>query len=68
MRENTERPITTSVGSNVLVGNDTDRLLLELDNILRGRDREYRIPDLWDGHAADRIVDVLLRELSQNSP
>lgn len=68
MRENTERPITTSVGSNVLVGNDTDRLFLELDNILRGRDREYRIPELWDGHAADRIVDVLLRELSQNSP
>ncbi len=65
MRENTERPVTTSVGSNVLVGNDTERLFCELDSILSGAKREYAIPELWDGHAADRIVTLLLNELSQ---
>jgi UDP-N-acetylglucosamine 2-epimerase (non-hydrolysing) len=64
MRGNTERPITTSVGSNVLVGNDIERLFRELDAVLRDPEREYGIPELWDGHAAERIVELLLSELS----
>ena len=63
MRENTERPVTTTIGSNVLVGNDTEHLFRELDNILSGASSDCRIPDLWDGHAAHRIVDLLRTEL-----
>ena len=56
VRENTERPITTIMGSNVLVGRDMGRLLAETQTVLEGRQVEVRIPPLWDGHAAERIV------------
>lgn len=54
VRDNTERPITITHGTNVLVGRDPDRLLPAA--------REGLIsppPELWDGHAGDRIADVL---------
>ncbi len=59
MRAETERPITVSEGTNVVVGLDADLILAESRSILRGAGKHGRIPALWDGHAAERIVDVL---------
>lgn len=59
MRDNTERPVTVTVGSNVMTGNDPARIIAAVDNVLEGRPRATSIPELWDGHTAERIVDVL---------
>ena len=59
MRENTERPITVDVGSNQLVGSDRAALLGALDQVLAGKTTRGQIPELWDGHAAARIVEQL---------
>ncbi|MEK6246933.1 MAG: UDP-N-acetylglucosamine 2-epimerase (non-hydrolyzing) [Planctomycetales bacterium] len=60
LRENTERPITVEVGSNQLVGWKTDDILLPAHTILSGSVPQGRVPENWDGHAAERIVDILL--------
>ncbi len=56
LRENTERPITVEQGTNTLVGSDRDAILKAVDAVLRGRSKRGRIPELWDGHAAERIA------------
>lgn len=62
LRENTERPITVSMGTNVLVGQDPEKLRREVSNILAGRQKKGTIPPLWDGNASERIADVLVRQ------
>jgi UDP-N-acetylglucosamine 2-epimerase (non-hydrolysing) len=59
IRENTERPITVDIGTNVLVGRDVQKVRQEMDRVLAGKAKCGRIPPLWDGHAADRIAAVL---------
>lgn len=59
VRENTERPVTVSLGTNLLVGRDMDRLRSETQRILRGENRKRQAPPLWDGHAAERIAAVI---------
>lgn len=59
MRENTERPITVEIGTNVLVGTDTQRIIEEAEKVLDGNPKKGQIPELWDGHAAERIVEIL---------
>jgi UDP-N-acetylglucosamine 2-epimerase (non-hydrolysing) len=59
VRSNTERPITVTMGTNTLVGQDSRKLASELSNILRGRAKRGNVPPLWDGQAGDRIADVL---------
>lgn len=59
LRENTERPVTVEVGTNVLVGQDTVKLRSELATILEGRAKLGQVPSLWDGCASKRIADVL---------
>jgi UDP-N-acetylglucosamine 2-epimerase (non-hydrolysing) len=59
MRENTERPITVSMGTNVLVGRDPEKLRAELACVLAGQQKKGTIPPLWDGHAGERIAAVL---------
>jgi UDP-N-acetylglucosamine 2-epimerase (non-hydrolysing) len=59
-RDNTERPITTTVGTNLLVGTDPKRLRPEVEKILRGEVKQGAQPPLWDGHAAERIADALV--------
>ncbi len=59
VRENTERPITVSVGSNILVGKDMDRLKKEAGKILSGNPKAGGVPPLWDGNAGERIAKVL---------
>lgn len=64
IRENTERPVTVDEGSNVLVGTDPVRIVAEVKKVLRGEGKQGRRPYLWDGKAAERIVEVLAKELS----
>lgn len=59
LRTNTERPITVEIGTNVLVGDDKSRLYTELNNILAGKGKKGMIPPLWDGHAGERIAQVI---------
>ncbi len=66
IRENTERPITVEEGSNVLAGTDPARIVAEARKVLRGEGRLGRRPQLWDGKAAQRIIEVLARELARN--
>lgn len=58
-RENTERPITVELGTNILVGADTDRLRDEVGRVLLGEWKQGTIPPLWDGRAAERIAEVV---------
>ena len=60
VRENTERPVTVSLGSNILVGKDMDRLKMEARKILLGNAKTGGIPPLWDGKAGGRIAEVLV--------
>jgi len=62
MRDNTERPITCSVGTNRLVGSDPQRIKAEAFAVLDGRVAVGAIPEKWDGHAARRIAEVLLSQ------
>ncbi|HEC33774.1 MAG TPA: UDP-N-acetylglucosamine 2-epimerase (non-hydrolyzing) [Chloroflexi bacterium] len=59
LRENTERPITITGGTNVLVGTDPARIVAETRRILAGEGKTGCVPELWDGHAAERIVKIL---------
>jgi len=60
MRHNTERPITCEEGTNVIVGNQKDKILAAAQTILNREGRAGRIPEKWDGHAAERIVEILV--------
>ena len=59
LRENTERPITITEGTNRLVGTDPARILAAAVEALDAPMRASKAPDLWDGHASSRILDVL---------
>jgi UDP-N-acetylglucosamine 2-epimerase (non-hydrolysing) len=63
MRETTERPVTVEVGSNVLAGGRIEKVRCEIRRTLKGPARRGSRPPLWDGHAADRIVQTLMQEL-----
>jgi UDP-N-acetylglucosamine 2-epimerase (non-hydrolysing) len=63
LRETTERPITISQGTNVLVWNDTQKIIDEAFIILNGKGKRGDRPELWDGRAAERIVEILVRVL-----
>ena len=63
LRENTERPITVEIGSNQIVGTDTKKIIAAYRNTINGNCRKPKIPPLWDGCAAKRIVQVLLEQL-----
>jgi UDP-N-acetylglucosamine 2-epimerase (non-hydrolysing) len=64
VRENTERPITITRGTNVLVGRDSARLRREVCRILQGERKSGEVPPLWDGHAAERITKVITAQLA----
>jgi UDP-N-acetylglucosamine 2-epimerase (non-hydrolysing) len=59
LRDNTERPITVSRGTNQLIGRDITRLKSEIRRILAGDTKKASSIPLWDGHAADRIAQVI---------
>lgn len=59
LRENTERPITVEHGTNTIVGTDPLRIRTAFDEVMSGGGKAGRVPELWDGRAAERIVTVL---------
>lgn len=64
VRENTERPVTVTHGTNTLVGTDMVLLRQEVDWILEGKGKGGRIPPLWDGSASERIADLIVNKTS----
>ena len=63
LRENTERPITVTQGTNTIVGTDTVRIEQAVAEVMSGGGKAGRVPELWDGHAAQRIAAVLQTDL-----
>jgi len=68
VRENTERPITVTSGTNTLVGRNMKLLATEIGRILAGRGKIGAKPDLWDGKAGERIADCILERYASVSP
>jgi UDP-N-acetylglucosamine 2-epimerase (non-hydrolysing) len=68
VRSNTERPITITMGTNVLVGQDIGKLRAELSKILEGKAKAGTIPPLWDGRAGERIADILVNASAIREP
>lgn len=64
IRENTERPVTVDEGTNVLAGTQPDAIIAAAQRVLRGQGKQGRRPHLWDGRAAERIVDILAAGLA----
>ncbi len=62
LRDNTERPVTIEEGTNVLAGTTTESILTAYKSFLTGGGKAGRVPELWDGRAAERIVGVLRRQ------
>ncbi len=59
VRTNTERPVTVELGTNTLVGHDMQLLRQEIMKTLNGEAKKGQIPPLWDGHAAERIAQII---------
>ena len=68
LRENTERPITVEQGTNTLVGRDRAAILHQVGEALAGRGKRGRVPELWDGRAAERIAADLAQWLAAGAP
>jgi UDP-N-acetylglucosamine 2-epimerase (non-hydrolysing) len=66
LRENTERPVTISQGTNLLVGTDPSKIVTAARASLSGNGKAGRIPPLWDGQSAQRIVEILLRTVPRH--
>jgi UDP-N-acetylglucosamine 2-epimerase (non-hydrolysing) len=64
LRENTERPSTVEQGTNVLLGADPARIVAAARRAIRTRTNGHQVPQLWDGQAAGRILDVLTQTLA----
>ncbi len=62
LRQETERPSTVNIGTNVITGLNEQRIFKELNSILTNRFKKGKIPPLWDGAAAQRIVKVILKK------
>jgi UDP-N-acetylglucosamine 2-epimerase (non-hydrolysing) len=61
LRENTERPVTITEGTNLLVGRDPERIWPEAEKILNGHSKAGRVPALWEGRAAERVAEAIRR-------
>ncbi|WOO42930.1 non-hydrolyzing UDP-N-acetylglucosamine 2-epimerase [Rubellicoccus peritrichatus] len=59
LRDNTERPVTVTEGTNVLIGSDFKLLQQQIDEIVSGNAKQGRIPDKWDGSAGMRTAELL---------
>ena len=61
LRDSTERPETVEIGTNELVGTDPRSLATHLEKVSTAKWKRGKVPELWDGHASERIVSTLLR-------
>ncbi len=64
LRENTERPVTVEQGTNTIVGTDADKIRSVFKDTLNTGGKSGRVPELWDGHAAQRIAEILVNWVS----
>ena len=64
LRDSTERPVTVTEGTNRIVGTDPSAIEAAIAELRSGPRPKGRRPELWDGHAAPRIVDILERDLA----
>lgn len=62
LRENTERPVTVTEGTNSVVGTDKRKIVEKSNSVLSANNEKGRIPELWDGKTSERIVKVLLEQ------
>jgi UDP-N-acetylglucosamine 2-epimerase (non-hydrolysing) len=67
LRENTERPVTITLGTNTLIGRDLNLLRSGLDHVLAGEYKAWRVPPLWDGCAAERIAAIIASNVEADS-
>ncbi|MCH2235070.1 MAG: UDP-N-acetylglucosamine 2-epimerase (non-hydrolyzing) [Crocinitomicaceae bacterium] len=65
VRENTERPSTITIGTNQLMGFDTELILEKVEEAKAGNAKRGEIPPLWDGKATDRIFEFIVTELGK---
>lgn len=63
VRDNTERPCTVEVGTNQLIGTDLDNVTAAALEVLNGKTKSGRIPELWDGKASERIAKILVERI-----
>jgi len=64
IRQNTERPVTATMGSNIIAGIDTDSILRHFEKLKKKRFKiSSKIPPKWDGKTAERVVEVLIKKL-----
>jgi len=63
LRDSTERPVTVTEGTNTIVGTNPEDIAESIEKLRSSPVPEGRRPELWDGHAAERIVDILARDL-----
>jgi UDP-N-acetylglucosamine 2-epimerase (non-hydrolysing) len=67
LRDNTERPVTLTHGTNVLVGSDCKKIIEEYTRIVQGQREIPAAPQLWDGHAARRIIQILVEQETKSA-
>jgi UDP-N-acetylglucosamine 2-epimerase (non-hydrolysing) len=60
LRENTERPVTIKMGTNILAGTKKESILNAYRESINGKGKEYNVPPKWDGRGAERIWKVLM--------
>jgi len=64
LRKNTERPITIKIGTNMLVGNDESKILINTEKILKNNYKNNcKIPKYWDGNTSKRIISIILNNI-----
>lgn len=64
LRDNTERPETCKIGTNELIGTNPENLIPALCKLFEGKWKKGKIPELWDGKTASRIIEILLKKLN----
>jgi UDP-N-acetylglucosamine 2-epimerase (non-hydrolysing) len=63
LRDNTERPVTVTLGTNTLVGMDPERIVSAAFEALNGHCKIGKVPPLWDGRASERIVELITNQV-----
>ncbi|MBW2995475.1 UDP-N-acetylglucosamine 2-epimerase (non-hydrolyzing) [Candidatus Woesearchaeota archaeon] len=65
LRDVTERPATISEGTNILVGNNKNKIIRETNKLIKKKTKKGKTPKFWDGKAAKRIVKILIKEFKK---
>ena len=64
VRDSTERPVTVDEGTNQLIGTDIQKVEIAAMEVINGKAKPGKVPDLWDGKSSDRIVEILVDSLT----